>query len=90
MSPWPSSGLTAGNFSRGHLKKGGCGDGPGCGYGGGGCGGGCGGANKVISPLVRRPPVPYAKQMTQKSEVEVVDLFMVDPASNAGKAKNQR
>ena len=45
---------------------------------------------KYISPLVRRPPVPYAKQMTQKSEVEVVDLFMVDPASNAGKAKHQK
>jgi hypothetical protein len=33
----------------------------------------------------RHPGVLYPKKMSQKSNVEVVDLYLTDPASNAGK-----
>jgi hypothetical protein len=33
---------------------------------------------------VRAPDVPFPKKMTEKSDVEILDLFLVDPASNSG------
>ena len=35
--------------------------------------------------VCRHPKVPYSKQMTMKSHTEVVDLYLVDPSSNAGR-----
>ena len=38
----------------------------------------------LTANISRHPAVLYAKEMTQKSEIEVVDLYLVDPATNAG------